>query len=291
MPENMLVRKKETALFLIDSYNDLGYQVYNVGGNDLAAGLQFVKKAEKIAKFNFISANITDSTNSQLLFKPYKIIKSGNKKFGIIGITSKPKYNVSGVKITEPLYALNKYLSELKKRSDYIIVLAAINNIDETKIINSKTSIDFLLCASTYRFSKTLDFANSMYIARCGNIGKYIGVISMNIIKEGLPLENVSKINNQLSYTEKRLKSYAKDMGDKTYDEYYADRPSILNVIHSLQRHEKELKKQKGKIINALDYELVRLDNKIKDDPYMWKKVNEHKAVLRRMGIKTKSIK
>lgn len=291
MPENMLVRKKETALFLIDSYNDLGYQVYNVGGNDLAAGLQFVKKAEKIAKFNFISANIVDSISSQLLFKPYKIIKSGNKKFGIIGITSKPKYNVSGVKITEPLYALNKYLSELKKQSDYIVVLAAINNIDETKIINSKTSIDFLLCASTYRFSKTLDFATSMYIARCGNIGKYIGIISMNIIKEELPLENISKINNQLSYIEKRLKSFAKDMGDKTYDEYYGDRPSIMNVIHSLQRHEKELKKQKEKIINALDYELVRLDNKIKDDPYMWKKVNEHKAVLRKMGMKTKSIK
>jgi len=281
IPKTKLEQKKETALFLVDSYNDLGYQVYNVGGNDLAAGSEFVKKAEKIARFTFISANIIDSTSNQLLFKPYKIIKSGNKKFGIIGITSKPKYNVSGVKITEPLDALNKYLPELKKQSDYVIVLAAANSIDETGIINSKSSIDFLLCASTYRFSKTLDDANGVYIARCGNIGKYVGIISMKIVREGMPLENVSKINNQLDYTEKRLKSYAKDMGNKTYDEYYAGRPSILSVIHSLQRHEKELKKQKGKIINTLDFKLVRLDKKIKDDPYMRKKVNEHKAALK----------
>lgn len=284
MPENMFVRKKETALFLVDSYNDLGYQVYNVGGNDLAAGLEFVKKAERIAKFVFISANIIDSTSNQLLFKPYKIKKSGNKKFGIIGITSKLKYNVSGVKITEPLDALNKYLPELKKQSDYVILLAAVNNMDETRIINSKSSIDFLLCASTYRFSKTLDNANGVYVARCGNSGKYVGLLSMIIVREGIPLEDVSKISNQLDYTKKRLKSYAKDMGDKTYDEYYAGRPSILNVIHSIQKKEKELKKQKGKIINTLDFKLVRLDKKIKDDPYMRKKVNEHKAELEKVG-------
>ncbi len=281
MPPNKLEQKKETALFLVDSYNDLGYQVYNVGGNDFAAGLEFVKKAEKTAKFAYISANIIDSTSNQVLFKPYKIIKSGNKKFGIIGITSKPVYNISGVKIIEPVDALNKYLPELKKQSDYVILLAAVNNTDETKIINSKSSIDFLLCASTYRFSKILDVANGEYIARCGNIGKYVGVISMKIVREGVPLENVSKINNQLEYTEKRLKSFAKDMGDKNYDEYYADSPSVLNVIHSLQRHEKELKKQKGKIINTLDFELVSLDKKVSDDPYMRKKVNEHKAALK----------
>lgn len=280
--------KQETGLFIIDIYNELGYQVYNVSGKDLCTGLEFVKSAEERARFPFISANILDLKTHNPIFKPYVILKSGSKKFGIIGVTSKPQYFVEGVEFEDPLEVVRQYLPRLKKKVDYIILLAAVNNNDETKILGESIPVEFLLRADTYRRSESINTTNGINVVRCGNLGKYVGILSVNIVNKKKPFQDVSKIESQIKYADKKLKSFSREMGDKTFDEYYADKQNILRMISTLQNQEKELKKKREKIVNVLDFELVFLDEDVEDDPSVRSKINEHEKNIGKMKVKAR---
>ena len=125
--------KQETARLIVDIYNNLKYDAYNVGGHDFALGLDFLKELQAKARFTFISANVVDTLTGKPVFEPYKIVKVGNKNFGIIGVTSVWNEKYRGVGIADPIQTLNKYLPALRKKADYIIVLAALTAGDENK--------------------------------------------------------------------------------------------------------------------------------------------------------------
>lgn len=286
-----LDQMKETGLFMVTAYNSLGYQVYNVGGNDLLAGVEFIKSAQKRAKFPFVSANIIDEKTQKLYFLPYKFLKIKEKRFAIIGVTSKPIYPTPGLNFLELKEALKRYLPDLKKKADYIIVLAAVNSKDEAIIREVTPAYDFLLIDSSSRYSRNLEYVNGINIARCGYIGKYIGFIKATINQPDLPLEDISKIKVQLGYTTERLQTFSREAGEKTFEEFYSNNPSTLSIIQNLQAREKELISQKASIVNPIDFDLIPLDESVADDPVMRQKLNKHVEYLKSLGFKIESTK
>ncbi|MFH1213111.1 MAG: hypothetical protein V1681_03420 [Candidatus Neomarinimicrobiota bacterium] len=283
------ILKKETARLIIGVYNDLNYNVYNVGGHDFALGMDFIRELQSKAKFPFISVNIIDSTTGKPYFEPYKIVKAGNKKFGIIGVTSLWNENYRNLKITDPVEGLLKYLPTVRKSSDYVIVLGALNANDEKNINSLKDRFDFLLLAGSYRYTRSLDVTNDKFTARCGTIGKYIGAITAEISRPEKPLQDISNINIQQEYAANRLESFQQNAGVKSIDEYYSDKPNLAKIIHDLQNTREELNQKKSQIVNPLNFELIGLDESIKDDPVIRKKLNEFQKQMKSRGFEVKS--
>jgi len=278
--------KQETARLIVDIYNDLKYDVYNVGGYDFALGLDFLKELQAKAQFTFISANVVDTSTGKPVFEQYKIVKIGNKKFGIIGVTSVWNEKHRSIKITDPIQTLNNYLPTLRKKADYIIVLAALTAGDENKLGAIKEKIDFILLAGSYRYSRNLEVVDGRFIARCGATGKYIGIITAEINQPKKPLQDISNINVQLEYSTNRLNSFKKNAGDKSIEEFYGDKPTQLKVIRDLQETQNELLRQKSQIVNPVNYELIELDEKIADDPVIRKKLNDFERRMNAKGYK-----
>ncbi|MCK9245208.1 MAG: hypothetical protein M0P75_08045 [Candidatus Marinimicrobia bacterium] len=278
--------RQETAWLIIDIYNDLKYQAYNVGGRDFALGLDFIKELQSKASFPFISANVIDSVTGEPVFEPYKILKMGNKKVGVIGITSAWNEKYRDIPIADPISSLEKYLPTVRKNANYIIVLAALNASDENKLSAIKEKIDFILLAGSYRYSRSLEIQGDRYIARCGTIGKYIGVIKAEIDQTKKPLQDISNINTQLTYSDNRLRSFKLNAGDKSIDEFYADKPNQLKIIRDLENTNKELSRKKSQIQNPLDYELIGLDESIEDNPAIRKKLDDFQRRMSAKGFK-----
>lgn len=251
----------------IELGNLLGYQAYNVGGNDFSLGKERLLHLQQVARFPFISANVADSVKGRLLFKPYVILKAGTKRFGVVGITSRGRYPISGMIIKEPLQALKNVVAQIRPQVDYVIVLAAVNSEDEKQLVDADLAVDFILIAGMYRYAQSLEVKNRSFIARAGTLGKYVGILTVEVNDAGKPIQDVSNIRAQLEYADKRLASYTQAAGGKPLAEYYRDRPNIYQLVQELQRLKEELQVRRQQIVNPLDFQLLPLDEQLSDAP------------------------
>jgi hypothetical protein len=126
-------------------------------------------------------------------------------------------------------------------------------------------------------------------IARCGTIGKYIGVITAEIIQPQKPLQDVSNTNTQLEYIRNRLDAFRANTGGKNINEYYADKPNQLKIIHDLENTQKDLILKKSQTQNPLNFNLVKLDEDINDNPAIRKKLTEFQQRMKARGFEIKS--
>jgi len=269
----------QTAKTMINGYNAIGYHAFNVAAQDLMGGLDFILEVQKTAKFPFISANLADSATNQLLFQPYIIHKIGKKRFGIIGVTTAYQIPIPGVKILPVDDVLKKIIKELRKKTDYIILLAYLDRSYENEFLAKGYDADFVLTSGSYRYSRDLEDRNNMLIARCGNIGKYLGIIKFDLVNDKLKLVNISGKLSQISYAQKRLDSFKETAGNKSVEEYYADQPSVLNAINSMKNQVEILSIEIQQAVNPVSYDLIELDANIPDDPTIRAKLDELKKI------------
>src|SRR4030042_5116400 len=82
--------KRRDALLRVDllihSYNQMGYDVVNVGEKDLVMGIKFLSEVSPKAKFPLISTNLVDKKTGKCVFKPYVIKEVGGLKVAILGL-------------------------------------------------------------------------------------------------------------------------------------------------------------------------------------------------------------
>src|SRR5512136_1043898 len=96
---------------LIQSYNEMGYDVVNVGEKDLMMGFKYLSEVSAKAKFSFISTNLVNKKTGKSVFKPYVIKEIEGLKIGILGLLD-DQFNLTflekdpGLNITEPYSAL-----------------------------------------------------------------------------------------------------------------------------------------------------------------------------------------
>ena len=126
---------------MLDIMKTTGYHVATVGEFDLRRGVNFVREGAVRGGFDVVSANIYTKGAGQVRpFPPYVVRKVGKTRYGIIGVVGKeePGENRGGVMIekktlddnqlvvTDPLVAIKEVLPEVKKKSDFVVVLAHV---------------------------------------------------------------------------------------------------------------------------------------------------------------------
>ena len=265
----------EIGRTMIQSYNELGYHAYNVSSHDFAGGFENVRELENSADFPFISANILDSASQQPLFKPYIIQKVSRKKFGIIGVTSLPKAPIKGVIVGSITESINKYLPEMRKQADYIILLAYLERDDEVEFFTQQLDIDFILVSGTFRYSRNLENKKGMLVARCGNIGKYVGILKIDLQVPDQQLTDISNLMIQVNYAEKRMKSFKDAAQGRPLEEFYAKDPNILRTIKSLETQIQVLQDEIQSMKNPVTYDLIEMDESIPDKPEIRTMLND----------------
>ncbi|GGK14499.1 multifunctional 2',3'-cyclic-nucleotide 2'-phosphodiesterase/5'-nucleotidase/3'-nucleotidase [Deinococcus malanensis] len=158
-----LLRDEPTILAL----NGLGMQVNVLGNHEFDYGIKELQRYQrggcdsnapeiackfdptfKGAAFNYIAANVFDSTTGQRVFPAYKIVKSGNARIAFVGAVLKDTPSVvtpsgvAGLRFEDEVASINRVMPEIRRqRPDAIIALVHQGGAsrDTFDTINCKT--------------------------------------------------------------------------------------------------------------------------------------------------------
>ena len=164
---------KATAEIIIKCFNVIGCDAFSPSSQDFAGSYEFLKKMENIAEFPFISANIFGKYGEQI-FEPYIIKNVKNRRIAFIGLSS--KFNSDEVSIKNPFTMLEKYLEEVRSKSDMVILLFNASDEDINTLKSKNYDIDLAIRSRSNLPSKTSKDGGKydIPIYSLGSRGKYL---------------------------------------------------------------------------------------------------------------------
>ncbi len=187
------LEKKQTE-FLVRETDALGYEIFGVGERDLNYGLDFLRDVEKQYGFVFTNANLRNGDTNELLFPPYVVRKKAGLRIGVISVLSPSFRVVSMTAQTDnfttdsPRDALEKYLPELRKKADLIILLAQVGTQELRQLLldlGEDSGIDVCVEGHAPRQYRRVNKVGNVLLVAANNQGKYAGQLDMLITKDG----------------------------------------------------------------------------------------------------------
>jgi len=172
---------------LLEAMERLGYAAVNVGERELLMGYDdFAKKTAGIS-LPFVSTNLVRQDTKEPVLEPYVVIEAkrglGKPPFriGVLGVVRfNPLFRKSGpdgssLVIASPKEMVKRYLPELRRRADAVVLLAALHQDDARLLAREVPGIDFILGAYGGYTSAGDSPEGTTTILYAGNQGKELG--------------------------------------------------------------------------------------------------------------------
>ncbi|MCL4552183.1 MAG: hypothetical protein M1305_01310 [Candidatus Marsarchaeota archaeon] len=225
-PQNFLLLDSGDAFFgesvadssqgrvMVDAMNQLDYGAMTLGEEDLSQGLQVLASRQQEARFPILSANISVSGQNEPQLRPYVILEMQGRKVAIIGLTSldaryAPADVVRRIKIEDPLEAAQRYVVEVRKLTNVVIVLSHLGlSTDEelarrvpgiTLIVGGHTS-DLLNRPIALENGKEVEVPEGQsnpadtLIVQAGKEGQNLGTLQLQIDESGRILRFLGQV-------------------------------------------------------------------------------------------------
>lgn len=128
----------------IEILNKLKFDIGTLGNHEFDEGIEELRRLinggthEQTgnfagANFPWVAANVVEETTGEPIFSPYKILKIAGMPIAFIGVVYSETPNivvpngVKGLKFTEEIEAINRYVPEIKKQGVKAIIVLAHN--------------------------------------------------------------------------------------------------------------------------------------------------------------------
>jgi len=158
------------------------YDAMAVGNHDFDWGQDVLAQRAKEASFPFLATNVVEAATGKLpaYLRPYVVKDLGIAKVGILGITN-PESNtivkatsVAGLRFG-PATQVQKYLAEVRARSDIVVVVAHIGSADAAKLARDLPGIDVIVAAHDHAPVQTARVEGKTTIVDAGAYTQYLG--------------------------------------------------------------------------------------------------------------------
>jgi len=182
----------------------LGYDAITLGNHEFDYGFDSLKKMINSAKsysttlppilssnINLKESNLTEGDINDINIKDYTIIKKGNFTFAIFGLIGKDAAELStaaGIVFEDFIGSAKDTVSEIKNlySPDLIICLShggtgnSVND-EDVELAKAVPDIDVIISGHTHTYLDTPIIEGDTIIASCGEYGKSIGKMSIDI--------------------------------------------------------------------------------------------------------------
>ena len=153
----------EKCQFLVNSYEDLHYDVLNIAHQEVSMGYEtLVALRDTAESTDYVSANLIDSKSSKPLFDPYVIKDYGNMRIGVLGLLRDADFpatssviDTTQMRVTSTMDAAGKYLPELFRKTDGVIVLCELPTDDIDSLVAKYPDIDLIISTGALRSGET----------------------------------------------------------------------------------------------------------------------------------------
>jgi len=283
------------AVVLLQSMAHMGYAALNVGINDLALGLESLRKVARANKVPLLSANLYDKAGKpafqRLLFKDAGVLKIG--VFGLMTRTPPEleKFVIDqGLEIRDPVSEAKVAIKELQAQgADMIVLLSQLSRQEAELVMEKAPGIALVIGSSGQELSMQLTSMGEGYFVDAFTKGKYIGEVVVHVrakkdrfyaarMRDSLLAER-SDLAQQVQGLQAQLES--------------ANKPSVPLWLtpETRQIMERSLSTARAKLqgvtmqldgqvaapaaASTLDLLMTALDSELKDDPWVDGKVKK----------------
>ena len=222
------------AQIIFRSMEKMGYDAVNVAEGDLCLGLSFLNSLAENSSITRISTNLRDAKSGSLVYSPYLIKTVGTVRVGIIGLTEPSLFpisqlNIEGLSVREAIGQLKKFLPEVRRNADIVILLSHLNR-EGTLALLSLSDIDGVDIAIVGHNSDLL--------------GDPIKVKDTVVVQNGLRGEYLGKLTVTVG-EDKRIDAFSGELVHLSSD--IPDAAWATEMIAVFRREEIKLSKQESK--------------------------------------------
>jgi 2',3'-cyclic-nucleotide 2'-phosphodiesterase (5'-nucleotidase family) len=168
---------------VIELMNAMKFDAMVLGNHEFDFGQDVLKKRISEAKFPVLGANVEGLD----LVKPYIIKEVSGVKIGIIGIvtddtpvTTHPR-NVAGLAFISPEDSVNKYIKELKGRTDIIVVLSHIGYSADRLLAEKTEGVDLIVGGHSHTKLLSPTIINKTIVLQAWEHAKALGVLDLTV--------------------------------------------------------------------------------------------------------------
>lgn len=177
--------------------NSVGYQLMALGNHDYDFGSERTRELNEIANFPMRAANVIDvKTGQPFLGDPTVVFQAAGIRVGFLtltyhntGYTGNPK-NYEGLKFKDGIKATRKYLPDLRKRSNLVIVLSHLGSAMDRVLAREVPEMDIIIGAHSH---------DRISDERIGNITIVQAVSDNSVLGEIVVSFNGTQISNVAS--------------------------------------------------------------------------------------------
>ncbi len=273
---------------ILEGYKKIGCDAINVGHYEVLNGLSFLKKVSKGVDIPFISSNLKDKKNENLIFSPYIIIERENLKIGIVGATNMLPDTSTVIIADNYIESINHYSEKLLKEVDLIVALINADRASQGELVGRLPNVDFIVTSGSTNMSRpnSPQKEGGPYLYSCGKQGKYLMSLNVDINESSKPFIDVTAEQSNINSINKRFERLQKKDPEKSLEEIYADQKNVLNLI---EQYKKDLTASESKIasaVNTLQLKAFPLGKKVKDDKEFLEFVNSSLKTCNALGPK-----
>ena len=172
--------KGEAAIELM---NAMRFDVMVMGNHELDFGQEILKKRISEATFPVLAANVSGMD----ALKPYVIKEVGGVKVGFLGVVAEDTpvithpNNVTGLRFGPVQETVEKYLPEVRAKSDIVVVLSHIGYPDDRMLAEKVKGIDLIIGAHSH--TKVVDppRIGDTLIVQAWEHAKALGVVDITL--------------------------------------------------------------------------------------------------------------
>ena len=172
---------------LLEGMNRLGYKVVNAAERDLSLGLATFRERTEASRARFVSANVVKFGTKEPVLEPYVVLdvpvpgRPAPLRVGVIGaVRFNPVWKKAGLEggnigIAPPAEMVGRYLPELRKKSDIVVLLASMSRDDAGTLARDLPGIDFVFGAYGGMISTREELEGTTQVVYVGNQGQRVG--------------------------------------------------------------------------------------------------------------------
>jgi 2',3'-cyclic-nucleotide 2'-phosphodiesterase (5'-nucleotidase family) len=192
-----------------------GYNALAIGNHDFDYGQSVLRNAIKTNKVPLLSANIIEQSSGTLLAKPYILKSYAGITIAILGLTTPtsptsthPK-NVVGLIFADPATTVKKYIPELKKKAQIILILSHLGYGEDRDLAEQVEGIDIIVGGHSHTKLMNLQETNKTVIVQALQWGLFLGRLDLTVEK-GKIIDKQAQlipVNNQITEDMKIVKA------------------------------------------------------------------------------------
>src|SRR5262245_1502873 len=166
---------------MIEVMSRMGYQAVALGNHEFDYGINVLRERIRQAKFPVLSANVSTGIEG---IGQTRILEARGIRFGVIGLTTEnlrqvthPK-NLATVRIDGLVQTVQRVLPALRMQSDFIIVLAHIDDEEEVQLARTFPEIRLIIGGHNHSALGPIMVGQTM-IAKTGSSGRNLGRVDL----------------------------------------------------------------------------------------------------------------